>query len=62
MVDDTIERDPTGEPNTRGRPGTRYNADLGRTIGTADGSPTSWMRVVIDANGKIKTAFPIAAP
>ncbi len=63
MVDETIEKDPAGEPNTRGRPGTRYNANLGRTIGTTgDGSSTSWMRVVIGANGKIITAFPIDAP
>ncbi len=63
MVDDTIERDPTGEPNTGGRAGTRYNANLGRTIGTTrTGAPTSWMRVVIGADGKIITAFPIPAP
>jgi hypothetical protein len=63
MVDETMEKDPEGEPNTRGRPGTRYNANLGRTIGTTgDGSATSWMRVVIGANGKIVTAFPIDAP
>ena len=63
MVNETIERDPAGEPNTGGRPGTRYNANLGRTIGRAsNGSPTSWMRVVLDGSGKIITAFPIAAP
>ena len=62
MVNETIEKDPTGEPNTLGRHGTRYNANLGRTVGTAkDGSPTSWMRVVVGADGKIITAFPIAA-
>ncbi len=60
MVDETIERDPEGEANTNDRGGTRYNADLGRTIGTTrTGQPTSWMRVVIGADGKIITAFPI---
>ena len=63
IVDQTIERDPAGEPNTGGRPGTRYNADLGRTVGTtSNGTPTSWVRVVIDGAGKIKTAFPIPPP
>ena len=63
IVNDTIEKDPAGEPNTNGRPGTRYNANLGRTVGTAsDGSPTSWVRVVVGADGKIITAFPIPAP
>lgn len=63
MVNETIENDPQGEPNTNGRPGTRYNANLGRTIGTAsNGAPTSWMRVVLGPNGNIITAFPIPAP
>jgi hypothetical protein len=60
MVDETIENDPAGEANTNNRDGTRYNANLGRTIGTTrTGQPTSWMRVVIGADGKIITAFPI---
>jgi hypothetical protein len=63
MVDETIEKDPDGEPNTGNRPGTRYMANLGRTVGRAsNGSPTSWVRVVIDENGKIKTAFPVPPP
>jgi hypothetical protein len=63
IVDETIEKDPQGEPNTNGRPGTRYNANLGRTVGTAgNGSPTTWVRVVVGADGKIITAFPIPAP
>ncbi len=63
IVNETIEHDPAGEPNTNGRPGTRYNANLGRTVGTAsNGSPTSWVRVVVGANGNIITAFPIPAP
>lgn len=63
IVNETIEKDPAGEPNTNGRPGTRYNADLGRTVGTtSNGSPTSWVRVVVGADGKIITAFPIPAP
>jgi len=63
MVNETIEKDPEGEPNTNNRDGTRYNANLGRTIGTTrTGQPTSWMRVVIGANGKIITAFPIPPP
>jgi hypothetical protein len=63
IVDETIERDPAGEPNTGNRPGTRYLADLGRTVGRAsNGLPTSWVRVVIDENGKIKTAFPVPPP
>ena len=63
MVDETIEKDPAGEPNTGNRPGTRYLANLGRTVGRAsNGSPTSWVRVVIDESGKIKTAFPVPGP
>lgn len=63
IVNETIEHDPQGEPNTNGRPGTRYNANLGRTVGTAgNGSPTSWVRVVLGADGNIITAFPIPAP
>jgi hypothetical protein len=63
MVDETIEKDPEGEPNTRNRPGRRYNSNLGRTVGVDDnGVPTTWMRVVLDGSGKIKTAFPIPAP
>ena len=63
MVNETIEKDPEGEPNTGNRPGTRYRANLGRTVGRAsNGTPTSWVRVVIDENGKIKTAFPVPPP
>jgi hypothetical protein len=68
MVNETIEKDPEGEPNApfpdgTPREGTRYVADLGRTVGRAgNGTPTSWVRVVIDENGKIKTTFPIPPP
>ena len=65
MVDDTIEKDPDGRAEHRAAAaGTRYNANLGRTIGTTRqaGAPTSWVRVVIGADGKIITAFPIPAP
>jgi hypothetical protein len=67
LVNETIEKDPQGEPNTPSpstgapRPGTRYNADLGRIIGsTSKGQPTSWMRVIVGADGKIISAYPIA--
>jgi hypothetical protein len=65
LVNETIEKDPEGEPNTPApdgtpREGTRYNADLGRIVGkTSKGVPTSWMRVIVDGNGKIISAYPI---
>jgi hypothetical protein len=68
IINETIAKDPEGEANTPApdgtpRAGTRYNADLGRTVGAApQGVPTSWMRVVVDGNGKIISAFPIPAP
>jgi hypothetical protein len=63
MVNETIEKDPEGKPNTRGRAGTGYESDLGRTVGTTNkGVSTSWMRVVVNASGKIVTAYPIPAP
>jgi hypothetical protein len=68
MVNDTLENDPEGQPNAPGRNGQPrdgriYESDLGRTVGRAsNGSPTSWVRVVIDGSGKIKTAFPIPPP
>jgi hypothetical protein len=68
MVDETLVKDPEGQPNTptasgQPRAGRIYESDLGRTVGIArDGSPTSWLRVVLDGSGKIKTVFPISAP
>jgi hypothetical protein len=68
MVDDTLEQDPVGKPNEPGRngqprPGRVYEANMGKVIGRAsNGAPTSWLRVVIDGSGKIKTTFPISAP
>lgn len=58
MIDDTV-RGGTFRPNTAGRPGTIFEHDLGRTIGTnAAGNSTSRLRVVVDPSGNVITAFP----
>jgi hypothetical protein len=69
MVNETIEKDPEGSPNApdaagNPREGRVYKADLGRTIGKTGkaGTPTSWVKVVVDGDGKIVTAYPIRPP
>ena len=69
MVNETIEKDPEGAPNepTKSgapRDGRVYRADLGRTIGKYGkaGNPTSWVKVVLNGDGKIVTSYPIRPP
>lgn len=45
-------------PNTNGRLGTIYEIDLGRIIGVSGGHTTSRLRVVVNGEGEIWTAFP----
>lgn len=66
MVNETLEKDPKGEPNTpdadgNPREGRIYKADLGRVVGKTGkaGKPTSWVKVVLNGDGKIVSAYPI---
>ena len=68
-VNETMAKDPEGSPNTpdtdgNPREGRIYKANLGRIIGKAGkaGTPTSWVKVVVNAAGKIVTAYPIRPP
>lgn len=46
-------------PNTFDGPGTIFEHDFGNTMGTnAGGSATSRLRVVVDPEGNMITAFP----
>ena len=69
MVNETLEKDPEGAPNEPTddgtvRDGRVYKSDLGRTIGNTGkaGKPTSWVKVVLNDDGKIVTAYPIRPP
>ncbi len=46
------------------RDGRVYKSDLGRTIGKTGkaGKPTSWVKVVLNDDGKIVIAYPIRPP
>ncbi len=58
MVEDTA-RNGAMRSNTAGRPGTIFEHDLGRTIGTnGAGDPTSRLRVVASPDATVITAFP----
>ncbi len=58
MIDDTVRRGGF-RLNTNDRPGTIFEHDFGSTIGTNVGrSATSRLRVVVDPNGNVITAFP----
>lgn len=58
MIDDAV-RNGSFRPNTRGRPGTIFEYDFGGSIGTnIRGNATSRLRVVVDPNGNVTTAFP----
>jgi hypothetical protein len=58
MIDATV-RGGAFRPNTGGRPGTIFEHNFGPTIGTnAGGRATSRLRVVVDPNGNVITAFP----
>jgi hypothetical protein len=46
-------------PNTHGRPGTIYEYDFYRPIGTTiDGGPATRLRVVVNNRNEVITAFP----
>lgn len=46
-------------PNTGGRAGSISEFDFGRVIGqNSSGVPSTRLRVVINPNGSVKTAFP----
>jgi hypothetical protein len=46
-------------PNTHGRPGTLYEYDFQRQIGTTiDGGPATRLRVVVNNRNEVVTAFP----
>jgi hypothetical protein len=48
-----------GRHNTHGRPGTIYEYDFQRQIGTTiDGGPASRLRVVVNNRNEVITAFP----
>lgn len=58
---DTTVANGVSRPNTRGRPGTIYEQDFGPgcNVGTnGQGVPTSRVRVVLNPDGTVKTAFP----
>jgi hypothetical protein len=48
-----------GRQNTHGRPGTLYEYDFRRQIGTTiDGGPATRLRVVVNNRNEVVTAFP----
>ena len=48
-----------GRQNTHGRPGTLYEYDFHRQIGTTiDGGPATRLRVVVNYRNEVVTAFP----
>jgi len=57
MIDEAVHNSrPTPDRNN----GQRFEYDFGRIIGkTSKGVPTSKIRVVLDAAGRVRTAFPI---
>lgn len=58
MIDDVV-RNGSMRPNTGGRPGTIFERDLGQVIGTSrSGNLTSRLRVVVDQDSNVLTAFP----
>lgn len=58
LIDDAV-RNGSDRPNTRGRPGTIFEHNFGGTIGTnIEGNATSRLRVVVDPDGNVITAFP----
>lgn len=58
MIDDAVNNG-SARPNTAGRPGTLFERDLGRVIGTnSAGNATRRLRVVVDPSSNVITAFP----
>jgi hypothetical protein len=60
MINETA-RSGTFRSNTNGRPGHIYEHSFGGPIGTSSaGGATSSLRVVVDPDGNIVTAFPFS--
>jgi len=58
LINESV-RDGRARPNTHGRPGTIYEYDFQRPIGTTiDGGPASRLRVVVNNRNEVITAFP----
>jgi hypothetical protein len=58
MINEAV-RNGHGRHNTHGRPGTIYEYDLQRQIGTTiDGEPATRLRVVVNNRNEVVTAFP----
>jgi hypothetical protein len=58
MINETV-RNGHSRHNTHGRPGTIYEYDFQRQIGTTiDGGPATRLRVVVSTRNEVITAFP----
>lgn len=58
MINEAV-RNGHGRHNTHGRPGTIYEYDFQRQIGTTiDGGPATRLRVVVSTRNEVITAFP----
>ena len=58
MINEAV-RNGRARHNTHGRPGTIYEYDFQRQIGTTiDGGPASRLRVVVNTRNEVITAFP----
>jgi len=58
LINEAI-RSGRGRQNTHGRPGTLYEYDFRRQIGTTiDGGPATRLRVVVNNRNEVVTAFP----
>jgi hypothetical protein len=58
MINEAV-RNGHARHNTHGRPGTIYEYDLQRQIGTTiDGEPATRLRVVVNNRNEVVTAFP----
>ena len=58
MINEAVQNG-RARSNTHGRPGTIYEYDFQRPIGTAiDGGPATRLRVVVNSHNEVVTAFP----
>jgi len=58
MIEETVANGDF-RPNTLNRPGWIYEYDFGSKIGTDfGGNETSWLRVVLNPDNAVRTAFP----
>jgi hypothetical protein len=58
MINEAVRKG-HGRHNTHGRPGTIYEYDFQRQIGTTiDGGPATRLRVVVSTRNEVITAFP----